>query len=84
MIEVTSIVRTNKGKGITVSYIKDGIADVMIMRKTGGEKYNRLSIQDCGPGGRQCFFVHKSTTRNITPSSMYGYKRILQIIDIPA
>ena len=62
-IEVIKIDRTNRGKGIEVLYRLDGVEqERYIVRKTGGEKYQKISVWSIIHNGQEMayFLPHRA------------------------
>ena len=54
-IKIASITRTNKGKGITVTLVNGDKTVTYEMRKTGGEKYTKISLWQFSPELWKCW-----------------------------
>ena len=93
-IKISSIVRTNKGKGITVTLTKGDKTVTYNVRKTGGEKYTKISLWQFTPEDWRhlendesefpvIVKVHKPTTTVEERNGIgYGWKpKLLQLVD---
>lgn len=77
-VKVISVERTNKGRGIRLTFRQGTQTETVDVRKTGGEKYPRLAVGCDHHDGR----VWAIPTRQTTAPRVHRWQSVLHLIDI--
>lgn len=77
-VVLISVERTNKGRGIRITFRQGGKIEIVDVRKTGGEKYPRLAVGIDNHDQRVWFIP----TRQIVAPRVRPWQKVLHLIDI--